>query len=92
MEPRIEHGAKVLIRLDPNAPAKEIGAASNGKGSIFLKRLMRCPARLELHSLNDRFPPITNLSGWTLRDGVTMIQHSYNGAPNVEWDDRRFLF
>jgi len=92
MEPRIEHGAKVLIRLDPNAPAKKIVAASDGRGSIFLKRLMRGPAGLELHSLNDRFPPITNLSGWTLRGGVTMIQHPYNGAPNIEWDEGRFLF
>jgi len=92
MEPRIEHGAKVLIRLDPNVPTKKIVAASGGQGSIFIKLLIRGAAGLELHSLNDRFPPITNLSGWTLRGGVTMIQHPYNGAPNIEWDDGRFLF
>ena len=91
MEPRIEHGAKVLIRLDPNVPTKKIVAASNGQGSIFIKRLVRGAAGLELHSLNDRFPPITSLEGWTLRGGVTMIQHPYNGAPNIEWDEGRFL-
>ena len=91
MEPRIEHGAKVLIRLDPNVPAKKIVAASNGQGSIFLKRLVRGASGLELHSLNDRFAPITSLAGWILKGGVTMIQHPYAGAPNIEWDEGRFL-
>jgi SOS-response transcriptional repressor LexA len=90
MEPRIEYGSKVLIKRDPNVPLGRIVAAQRPDGAIFIKILQRTPTGVVLRSFNDKYPDM-DLTDWLIRGGVVMIQHPYDGRPNLEWDEGRYL-
>jgi len=93
MSPRIEHSERMLIRLDPDVPVGCLVVAKRADdGANFIKRLTRGQRNLELTSLNGAYAPITELNGWEIRGGVTVIWKRYEpGTPNLEWDDGRFL-
>ena len=93
MAPRIEHTERAVVKLDPDVPPGHIVVARTDDNRNFLKRLSRGGNhRLELHSLNEQFRPITNLRGWVIKGGVVAILHAYEGGkPNIEWDEGRFL-
>jgi phage repressor protein C with HTH and peptisase S24 domain len=93
MAPRIEHTERAIVKLDPDVPPGHIVVARTEDNRNFIKKLARGHThRLELHSLNEQFRPITHLSGWTIKGGVVAILHAYEGGrPNIEWDEGRFL-
>lgn len=93
MSPRIEHSERMLIRLDPDVPVGCLVVARRAEdGANFVKRLTREKNALQLTSLNGTYAPITDLDGWEIRGGVTVIWKRYEpGTPNLEWDDGRFL-
>lgn len=92
MAPRIEHSERALIKLDPNVPPEHLVVARSPDQRNFIKRLVKRSGRLELHSVNKEFRPITDLTDWELKGGVIMIEHVYEiGKPNIEWDHGRFL-
>lgn len=93
MAPRIEHAERAVVKLDSDVPPNHIVVVRSDDNRNFIKKLCRGEhRRLELHSLNEHYPPITNLSGWTIKGGVVAILHAYEGGrPNIEWDEGRFL-
>jgi phage repressor protein C with HTH and peptisase S24 domain len=93
MFPRVDHGEKVIIKLDPNPPVNSIVVARKPDVGNFIKALRRTSAgRLELHSLNKDFQPICDVDGWELRGYAVAILHTYEpGAANIEWDASRPL-
>jgi len=93
MAPRIEHTERAIVKLDPDVPPNHIVVARTDDNRNFIKKLTRAAShRLELHSLNEQFRPITNLTGWAIKGGVVAILHAYEGGkPNIEWDEGRFL-
>lgn len=93
MAPRIEHTERAVVKLDPDVPPNHIVVVRTDDNRNFIKRLVRGPHhQLELHSLNQNFQPITDLTGWTIKGGVVAILHAYEGGrPNIEWDEGRFL-
>lgn len=93
MAPRIEHTERAVVKLDPDVPPNHIVVARTDDNRNFIKKLARAADhKLELHSLNQTFHPITNLKGWTVKGGVVAILHAYEaGRSNIEWDEGRFL-
>ncbi len=92
MAPRIDHAERALVRLDPDVPPGYIILARNPEGKQFIKRLVKMNGRLELHSINEAYAPITDVAGWEVRGGITCIWHTYEpGFPNMEWDEGRYL-
>lgn len=92
MTPRIDHAERAVIRIDPDPPIGSIVVARRPDGANFIKVLRSGQTRLELHSLNPDFTPITELRDWALKGYVVGILHTYTGAgPNIEYDDGRPL-
>jgi len=85
MSPRIRQGDKIVVRLDPAPPRNTLVIAESPERRRFVKALRERQA-LELHSLNPKFPPISDTTDWTLIGSVVTILSSYEGAPNIEWD------
>lgn len=85
MSPRIRQGDKVVVKLDPAPPRNTLVIAESPDRRRFIKAL-REKQNLELHSLNDRFQPITETAGWMLIGSVVSIISSYEGGANIEWD------
>jgi len=91
MSPRLRQGDKAVVRLDPNPPRNSLVVAQNPEGRRFIKALREKKA-LELHSLNENFAPIRNVSGWQLVGSVVAIWGEYEpGSANIEWDGGRPL-
>jgi phage repressor protein C with HTH and peptisase S24 domain len=93
MAPRIGRGERALVRIDPDVPPGRLVVARSPDNRNYIKKLVKTgPRSLELHSLNEDFPPIPFDDGWTVKGGVTIIWHDYEpGKPNLEWDEGRFL-
>ncbi len=93
MAPRIDHAEKAIAKIDPDPPIGAIVIARRPDGANFIKVLKKADnRRLELHSLNPDFPPITSSRDWQLKGYVVAILHTYHGAgANIEWDDGRPL-
>jgi hypothetical protein len=85
MSPRIRQGDKIVVRLDAAPPRNTIVIAESPDRRRFVKAL-REKERLELHSLNPKYLPITDTTDWSLVGGVTAIIGTYEGSPNIEWD------
>lgn len=93
MAPRIDHAEKAIVKIDPDPPIGSIVIARRPDGANFIKVLRKVDdRRLELHSLNSEFSPITELRDWQLKGYVVAILHTYHGSgANIEWDDGRPL-
>lgn len=93
MAPRIDHAEKAIVKIDPDPPIGAIVIARRPDGANFIKVLRKVDdRRLELHSLNPEFTPISELRDWQLKGYVVAILHTYNGTgANIEWDDGRPL-
>jgi transcriptional regulator with XRE-family HTH domain len=92
MAPRLDHAERAVVRLDPDPPIGSLVVARRPDGANFIKALRRGAARLELHSINPEFAPITNVLEWSLKGYVVAILHTYTGhGANIEWDDGRPL-
>ncbi|MHB8637493.1 MAG: XRE family transcriptional regulator [Fimbriimonadaceae bacterium] len=93
MTPRIDHAERAVVRLDPDPPIGAIVVARRPDGANFIKVLRKHSSlRLELHSLNPEFGPITELKDWALKGFVVAILHTYTGqGANIEYDDGRPL-
>lgn len=85
MSPRIRQGDKVVVRLDAAPPRNTLVIAESPERRRFVKAL-REKQTLELHSINERFRPISDTTDWTLIGSVVTIISSYEGSPNIEWD------
>jgi len=91
MSPRLRQGDRAVVRMDPNPPRNTLVVAQNPESRRFIKAL-RENKLLELHSVNEEFPPITDVSDWQLVGSVVAIWGQYEaGAPNIEWDGGRPL-
>ncbi len=91
MSPRLRQGDRAVVRLDPNPPRNTLVIAQNPESRRFIKAL-RETRHLELHSINEDFPPIVDVSEWQLVGSVVAIWGQYEaGAPNIEWDGGRPL-
>lgn len=91
MSPRLRQGDRAVVRLDPNPPRNSLVVAQNPEGRRFIKAL-REKTHLELHSLNEAFPPIRDVTGWQLIGSVVAIWAEYEaGSANIEWDGGRPL-
>lgn len=91
MSPRLRQGDRAIVKLDPNPPRNSLVVAQNPEKRRFIKAL-RENKRLELHSINEDFPPITDVSGWELIGFVVAIWGEYEaGSANIEWDGGRPL-
>jgi len=92
MSTRIEHGDRILVRLDPDVPTGRLVVARSPEGRNYIKKLVGAQRRLELHSINPDFTPITEIDGWQIKGGAIVIWHDYEaGKPNLEWDEGRYL-
>jgi hypothetical protein len=85
MSPRIRQGDKIVVRLDPAPPRNSLVIAESPERRRFVKAL-RERDHLELHSVNAKYKPIEDTTGWMLIGSVTAIIGTYEGAPNIEWD------
>lgn len=91
MSPRLRQGDRAIVRLDPNPPRNTLVVAQNPDGRRFIKAL-REKDHFELHSINESFPAIKDVSGWQLLGSVVAIWGQYEaGGPNIEWDGGRPL-
>lgn len=93
MFPRVKHGERIVIRIDPNPSVNSLVVARRPDGANFIKTLRQDHrGRLSLVSINEEFTPITDLDGWVLRGYAVAILHAYEpGQANIEWDSGRFL-
>jgi phage repressor protein C with HTH and peptisase S24 domain len=91
MSPRLRQGDRAVVRLDPNPPRNSLVIAQNPESRRFIKAL-RENRLLELHSVNEEFPPIVDVSEWQLIGSVVAIWGQYEaGNANIEWDGGRPL-
>lgn len=64
MEPLIEDGEIVLVKMQPDSYNGQIVVASIDN-TATLKKIYRYPDRIELHSINPKYPPIKISSEFT---------------------------
>lgn len=89
MAPRIGLGDSAIIRLSDQMIPNVLSLARSTEGRSFLKVLRTGTdgASPELHSVNNRFPTIPNLTGWTMVGHVVAIwSPSERGSKNIEYD------
>lgn len=87
MAPRIVQGDFIIARLNPAPPPGTIVIARKPEGNNFVKVLKMADGRLELHSINQKVPPIKDLDQWVTRASVVGIWKPYIlDSPNIEFN------
>lgn len=87
MSPRIEHGDRVIVRIEPDPPYGAIVAAQSPAGQVFFKVFRRGAVGPELHSINPKFSPILDLHGWECKGFAIAIikEPDGNRGFSLEW-------
>lgn len=88
MSPRIWSGDKVVIYKDPTPLPKTIVFCESPTGQLFLKRLVKGPARLELASYHPNGLHVSDIAGWKIHGhAIAIIGSPEQGSRNIEWND-----
>lgn len=95
MAPRINHGDRFLVRLQPDPPLNSLCVAARPDHCMYVKVLRpgTYPKPYELHSLNEQFEPIRDVKDWVFKGAVVAIvlRSAEPGRPNIEFDMGRPL-
>lgn len=94
MFPRIEPGSLVVVKHDPSPGTGVLVCVRSRTGATFIKGsvINRETKKLELHSVNEGYEPITDLTDWTMLGAVVAIKHPHTSlSPNIEFSDGAYL-
>jgi hypothetical protein len=88
MGDRIGHTDLVLVLVTPAPPMGSIVVVKRDDGQGFIKVLRpgSPPMPFELHSLDERFPPIKQVKRWEFIGAITgILKPGGTRSPNIEW-------